>query len=42
MKTGVWGYIDPSNDDPPILIQPVRPIPEFVQSATLAGSGIAP
>ncbi|OAF57418.2 hypothetical protein VC83_04678 [Pseudogymnoascus destructans] len=40
MKAGVWGYIDPSIEDPPTLLQPVRPIPEFVRSATQAGGGV--
>ncbi|ELR10042.1 hypothetical protein GMDG_08717, partial [Pseudogymnoascus destructans 20631-21] len=40
IKAGVWGYIDLSIEDPPTLLQPVRPIPEFVRSATQAGGGV--
>ncbi|ELR03061.1 hypothetical protein GMDG_05905 [Pseudogymnoascus destructans 20631-21] len=42
MKTGVWGYINPALDDPPILVPPVRPVPNFVRTAAQAGSGVVP
>jgi hypothetical protein len=42
MRTGVWEYIDPSSKDPPTLLPPVRPIPDFVRTATQGGSGVVP
>ncbi|ELR01893.1 hypothetical protein GMDG_05075 [Pseudogymnoascus destructans 20631-21] len=42
MKTGVWGYINPALADPPILVPPVRPVPNFIRTVAQAGSGVVP
>ncbi|KFY66702.1 hypothetical protein V496_01931 [Pseudogymnoascus sp. VKM F-4515 (FW-2607)] len=42
MRTGVWEYIDPSKEDPPILKPPTKPIPDFVRTAAQTGTGVVP
>jgi hypothetical protein len=42
MRTGVWGYIDPSLEDPPILLPPVRLVPNFVRTIAQTGGGMVP
>jgi hypothetical protein len=42
MRTGVWEYIDPSLKDPPTLLPPTRPIPDFVRTAAQGGTGVVP
>ena len=42
MKTGVWEYVDPSSKDPPTLLPLIRPILDFVRTATQGGSRVVP